>query len=547
MKINKIFFLVPVFIILAFSPMKKDVDLIVYNAKIYTVDPEFSIAQSFAVRNGKIVSIGPGKEIRGMYKAKKEINAKGKIIFPGFIDAHCHFYGYGLGLIKKVDLVGTKSFKEVLDRVQKHHKEYPAEWIEGRGWDQNDWKDKEFPDRSELDRLFPDHPVILTRIDGHAVLVNNEALKRAGIDISTTVEGGEIEVENGKLTGILLDNAIDLIVEVMPITDDEIKTIALTKAQENCFAVGLTTIVDAGLYKTTIDLIDALHRDEKLKIRIDAMLSCSDANYSAYLSKGIYKTDRLRVGAIKMFADGALGSRGACLIEPYSDVPDKYGFLIEHPGFYADICEKAYANGFQVNTHAIGDSAVRLILKTYASFLKKHNDLRWRIEHAQVVHPDDFSFFGQYSIIPSIQATHATSDMYWADERLGSERIKGAYAYKQLLDQNGWLPNGTDFPIEDINPLYTFYASVVRKDLEGYPDEGFQVKNALSREEALRSMTIWAAKGSFWEREIGSIERGKNADFVILDKDIMTIPEDEIPRAKVLETYLNGELVYSAY
>ncbi len=547
MKIKNLFFLVPVFIILAFTPMKKDVDLILYNAKIYTVDREFSIAQSFAVRNGKIVSIGPSKEIREMYKAKKEINAKGKVIFPGFIDAHCHFYWYGLALVKKADLVGTKSFKEVLDRVQKHHDKYPAECIEGRGWDQNDWKDKKFPDRSELDKMFPDHPVILTRIDGHAVLVNNEALKRAGIDISTTVEGGEIEVRNGKLTGILLDNAIDLISKVIPVTDDEIKTIALTKAQENCFAVGLTTIVDAGLYITTIDLIDALHREEKLKIRIDAMLSCSDPNYSAYLSKGVYKTDRLRVGAIKMFADGALGSRGACLIEPYSDAPGKYGFLIEHPGFYTDICEKAYANGFQVNTHAIGDSAVRLILETYASVLKKHNDLRWRIEHAQVVHPDDFWFFGQYSIIPSIQATHATSDMYWADERLGPERIKGAYAYKQLLDQNGWLPNGTDFPVEDINPLYTFYASVVRKDLEGYPDEGFQVENALSREDALRSMTIWAAKGSFWEREIGSIERGKKADFVILDKDIMTIPEDEIPEVKVLETYLNGELVYATH
>ncbi|MCK5839912.1 MAG: amidohydrolase family protein, partial [Bacteroidales bacterium] len=216
------------------------------------------------------------------------------------------------------------------------------------------------------------------------------------------------------------------------------------------------------------------------------------------------------------------------------------------PGFYTDICIKAYANGFQVNTHAIGDSAVRLILKTYGSVLKKPNDRRWRIEHAQVVHPDDFLFFGRYSIIPSIQATHATSDMYWADERLGAERIKGAYAYKQLLEQNGWLPNGTDFPVENINPMYTFYASVVRKDLEGYPDKGFQVENALSREDALRSMTIWAAKGSFWEKEIGSIERGKNADFIILDKDIMTIDEDEIPKVKVLDTYLNAELVYGS-
>jgi len=279
-------------------------------------------------------------------------------------------------------------------------------------------------------------------------------------------------------------------------------------------------------------------------MRVDAMLSPTEGNFEKYLYNGIYETDKLRIGSVKIYADGALGSRGACLMEPYSDKPDKIGFLINVPEYYLDVCKKAYDNGYQVNTHAIGDSGIRFILNTYAEFLKEPNDRRWRIEHSQVVHPEDFDLYGKYSIIPSIQATHATSDMYWAGDRVGEERVKGAYAYKQLLDQNGWLPNGTDFPVEEIYPLYTFYASVVRKDLEGYPEEGYQMDNALTREEALRSMTIWAAKGSFLEDKLGSIEPGKNADFVILEDDIMTIEEDQLPDVTVLNTFIAGEKVF---
>jgi len=531
-------------ILLSCASQKEQVDLIVTNAKIYTVDTSFSVAESFAVKDGRFIAIGSNKEIRDKFISESVIDANGKYIYPGFIDGHCHFNSYGQTLLKKADLVGTKSFGEVIDRLIEYNNTYDPQWLEGRGWDQNDWEVKEFPDKGLLDKFFPEKPVIITRIDGHAALANSIALEIAGITPDIRINGGEIEVINGELTGILIDNAIDSIAQFIPDLDMTKRALALSLAEENCFAAGLTMVVDAGLSDTTIHLIDSLQQSGELKMRVDAMLSPTEGNFEKYLYNGIYETDKLRIGSVKIYADGALGSRGACLMEPYSDKPDKIGFLINVPEYYLDVCKKAYDNGYQVNTHAIGDSGIRFILNTYAEFLKEHNDRRWRIEHSQVVHPEDFDLYGKYSIIPSIQATHATSDMYWAGDRVGEERVKGAYAYKQLLDQNGWLPNGTDFPVEEIYPLYTFYASVVRKDLEGYPEEGYQMDNALTREEALRSMTIWAAKGSFLEDKLGSIEPGKNADFVILEDDIMTIEEDQLPDVTVLNTFIAGEKVF---
>lgn len=525
--------------------IKEKVDLIVLNTKIYTVDKDFSIAKSFAVKNGKFLDVGTDKEILNKYSAPIIYNAIGKTIYPGFIDGHCHFYNYGLGLQRNADLIATKSFEEVLEIIKKFHNEDPSEWITGRGWDQNDWKNKEFPDKNELDKLFPNNPVLLTRVDGHAALVNLEALKRAGITGKTKVEGGVIKLKDGKPTGILIDNAIDLVREIIPKPDKNEQINALIKAQDNCFAVGLTSIVDAYLDKEIVELIDSLHKCGDLKIRIYTMLSSTDENIDKFVKNGPYKTDHLTVRSIKLFADGALGSRGALLMEPYNDDPDNIGLLMESPDYYRNICEKALKYGYQVNTHAIGDSGVRFILNIYSEFLKDTNDLRWRIEHSQVVHPDDFKLFKKYSIIPSVQPTHATSDMYWAEYRLGEKRIKGAYAYKELLQQNGWIISGTDFPVEDINPLYTFYAAVARKDLKAYPENGFQMENALTREEALKSMTIWAAKGSFEENEKGSIEPGKNADFVVFDKDIMKIEVNKIPDVKVIKTFVGGEEVYS--
>ena len=319
---------------------------------------------------------------------------------------------------------------------------------------------------------------------------------------------------------------------------------ALKQAQEDCFAVGLTSVADAGLDFETILMIDSLQQSGKLKMRINAMLSPTAQNMAGFVEKGTFRKERLTVNSIKLYADGALGSRGALMIEPYADDPLNRGLLLTSPEILYEILAKAYENGFQVNTHCIGDSANRLILNLYGEFLKGTNDRRWRIEHAQVINPEDFSLFGKFNVIPSVQSTHCTSDMAWAGSRLGPERVKGAYAYNQLLEQNGWLINGTDFPIEEINPLLTFYAAVARMTIDGIPDGGFQMENALSREEALRSITIWAAKGSFEEDVKGSIEAGKYADFVIVDKDFMKIDIKEVPFLKILKTYLDGELVF---
>ena len=518
-------------------------DLIIHNAKVYTVDDDFSIQEAFAIKDGKFIAVGSNEYILKSFLSENKVDAGGKAIYPGFIDAHCHFFGYGYNLLKRANLVGTNSFEEVIDRIKEHYYKYPSEWIEGRGWDQNDWVLKKFPTKELLDQAFPDIPVYLTRIDGHAAIANSIAIERAGISEDTKISGGEIIVIDGKLSGVLIDNAMNLVSDIIPAPDNEFIRNALSTAEKDCFAVGLTSVVDAGLGRDTVIMIDEMHKDGSLKMRINAMLSPSKNNFNYFVEKGPYITDRLTVRSIKLYADGALGSRGAKLIEPYSDDPDNNGLLIEKPGFYRKVCKMAIDNGYQVNTHAIGDSANRMLLNIYGEFLKGKNDLRWRIEHAQVINENDFDLFNKYSIIPSVQPTHATSDMYWAEDRLGPERIKGAYAYKQLLAENDWLPLGTDFPVENINPLYTFYAAVSRRDLNGWPINGFQIENVLTREEALKGMTIWAAKASFEENKKGSIEPGKLADFVVLDKDIFNVEIDSVPHIKVSATYINGENV----
>ncbi|MBK9380020.1 MAG: amidohydrolase [Chitinophagaceae bacterium] len=539
----KKYYIAVLVIVLLSCNRKEKIDLLVYNATIYTVDSSFSTAEAMAVKDGKIIAVGKTADIEKEFDATEKLDAQGKFIYPGFIDAHAHFVGYGMSL-QRVDLTGTNSWEECIERVKIFANENKEGWITGRGWDQNDWAIKEFPNNEILDTLFPDRPVLLTRVDGHAAIANQKALDLAGIKAHDTLTGGEIEEMEGTLTGVLIDNAVDLVSSKIPAATDEQFKKALQAAEQNCFAMGLTTIDDCGLSFPSVDMIKSLQANGDLKMRLYVMLSDEKANYDYAAANGMIKTDRLNVRSFKVYGDGALGSRGACLLQPYSDKIGHYGFLLSQPAHFDSVANWISNNRWQMCTHAIGDSGNRTILNTYAKYLKGKNDLRWRIEHAQVVDQNDFSLFGANSIIPSVQPTHATSDMYWAGDRLGGERVKGAYAYKQLLQQNGWLPLGTDFPVEDISTFKTFYAAVVRKDAKGWPANGYQVENALTREEALRGMTIWAAKANFEEKEKGSLEKGKFADFVILDSDIMKEVPEKLLSIKVLQTFLNGEKVF---
>lgn len=521
-------------------------DLIIENATIYSVDDAFSKATSIAVKDGKIIFMGSQEELaKQNLIASKTVDASGKFIYPGLIDAHCHFYRLGQQ-VQRVDLVGTTSYQEVLSKIQEFQKANNKAFIIGRGWDQNDWEVKEYPSNKELNELFPDTPVAITRIDGHAMIVNETALKMAGIDTNTSFSGGDIEQKEGKLTGILVDNPMKLVRDIFPVASVEEDIKALMDAQDINFSYGITTVDDAGLMRSTIELIDSLQQAKVLKMKVYAMISNTPENLDYYLNKGIVKTDRLNVRSVKFYADGALGSRGAAMKESYSDRQDHFGALLSSVEDIEGIAKRIAATDYQMNTHAIGDSANYVVLKTYKDLLSGQKDRRWRVEHAQIVDPADFDLFDEENILPSVQPTHATSDMYWAEDRVGEERIKGAYAYKKLLQQSKMLALGTDYPVEQVNPFLTFYAAVSRKDTSGYPDNGFLADQALSREEALRGMTIWAAYSNFEENEKGSLEIGKAADFILLDQDLMTVEVEKIPQMKVRATYSNGELVYTA-
>jgi predicted amidohydrolase YtcJ len=519
-------------------------DLIVYNANVYTVDSTFSKATAFAIKEGKFVEIGDSATVFGKYQSDSVVNAEGKAVYPGLYDAHAHFYGLGQ-MLDQADLVDTQSPEEIVERLKKYQAEHPdAVWIIGRGWDQNDWPVKEFPNKDILDKAFPNNPVYLTRIDGHAGWINSKALQLAKITADTQVEGGLVVQKNGQPTGVLIDRAQQLVRALNPTPTKEEITSKLLKAQQLCFEYGLTNVGDAGISPEIIDHIDSLQKAGTLKIRLYPMVSVSQENIDKMLKKGIYVSDRLNVRSFKIYADGALGSRGACLLKPYSDAPETTGFLLFSPAELEKWISQLANSEFQANTHCIGDSANRLMLNLYAKYLKGKNNRRWRIEHAQIVDAADVSKFGDYSILASAQPTHATSDMYWAGQRLGKEREKNGYIFKTLMEQNQKIALGTDFPVEAVSPFYTFHSAVYRQDAKGFPEGGYQMEGALSREQTLRGMTIWAAYGNFEENRLGSIEVGKAADFVILEKDLLTAPANELRDLKVLKTYVAGEKVF---
>ena len=539
MKKNNLFLLILI-LGLSIACNNKNIDSVVINAKIYTVNKDNFIAKSIAINDGKIIDVS-NKNLDYKYNTKEILDVKGKVILPGLIDSHCHFYNLGLDQ-QVVDLRGTNSFDEIIQRLKIYDLNNDSNVIIGRGWDQNDWEIKKFPLNLKLNKNFENKIVVLERIDGHAYIVNDYALDLAGIDENTMVRGGLVLLKNNKPTGVLIDAPMSMVDEILPDKTIKEKVNALKEAQEISFSYGLTTVDDAGLSPEIITIIDSLHKSDELKIKIYAMVSVSKKNIEFFKNNGKIKTPRLNVRSFKIYGDGALGSRGAALKNPYCDDPHNYGFLrtsLEDLKFYAN----EIANmDFQMNTHAIGDSTISILLKEYKKVLVDIEDPRWRIEHSQVVDLNEFQFYDN-KILPSVQPTHATSDMYWAYNRLG-KRIEGAYAFKDLLQSSQRIALGTDFPVEKVNPFHTFYSSIERKDLDGFPKNGFQMKNALTRTQTLKGMTIWGAYFNFEENEKGSLELGKSADFIILDRNIMEIDADKIPNTQVLKTFIDGELVY---
>ncbi len=517
-------------------------DTLLYNGRIYTLDSAFTTVEAMALQDGKIIDTGSSHYIRSNYRASANIDLQGKYVYPGLNDAHTHFYWYGIGL-DELNLVGTRSFDEVLKRLQEYAESRHPEFIKGRGWDQNDWGQTDFPDNSELNRLFPETPVILTRVDGHATLVNDAAMRYAGISPDTSVLGGSLLYKGGRFTGILIDNATELVSQPDP--SEEQGRQALLRAQDSLLKHGVTSLTDAGLEARQIELLRKMYKEKELKIRTNVLVSDKPELLDKFLASDPITGEYLNVGGFKFYLDGALGSRGALLLAPYSDDTTNNGLMLSTRSHFVKAARRVHDAGWQMAIHAIGDSANRLALSVYREVLgDSASDLRWRIEHAQVVNPEDIAFFGKLGVIPSVQPTHATSDMYWAEERLGKERMAGAYAYQSLLQSAGQVVLGTDFPVEDIDPRKTFVAAVFRQDSAAFPAEGFLPRERLTRKQALRGMTHWPAYASFEEDFKGRLLPGMVADFIVTESDFMAVSLEQCLQIEVLKTYIAGKQVF---
>ncbi len=519
-------------------------DLLITNAHVYTAEPGARPASAIAVRGERIVAVGD--DLSTFLGAKTQlINARGATIIPGLIDSHCHMANLGASL-EMLDLRGIASAAQAADMVRKSVAgKKPGEWITGRSWDQTLWGGA-FPTEELLSAAAPTNPVYLTRVDGHAAWVNRRALELAGIGPSTPdPQGGKIlRTASGEPTGVLIDRAQGLVSAKIPPPAAEQLRQQLERAAQTCARLGITSVHDAGVDQAEIDAYRALILEDKLPIRVYAMVSGPGPLAEEYMKRGPQIDDRLTIRSIKLLADGALGSRGAALLAPYSDDPGNTGLLILGKDDIAGVARRAVATGFQVNTHAIGDRANRVVLEAYAETLRGRNDRRFRVEHAQVVAPEDFGLFARYSIIASMQATHATSDMRWAEARLGPERVKGAYAWRRFVSLGVPIANGSDFPVEEPNPLRGFYAAITRQDESGNPKGGWFPLQRMTREEALRSWTLNGAYAAFEEKEKGSLAPGKLADFLMLSDDIMTAPPADILKTRVFMTVVGGRVVY---
>jgi predicted amidohydrolase YtcJ len=527
-------------------------DLIVVNAIVHTADAARPRAQAFAVRDGRVVFVGSTREAEALAgPATERLDLGGRTVIPGMVDAHGHLTGLGDAL-ETVDLVGTRSYDEVIARVVERARGAPkGEWIRGRGWDQNDWSDTRMPSHEALSRAVPDHPVLLERVDGHATLVNAAAMRQAEISRETAdPAGGRILKDaSGEPTGVLIDNAGALAWAHVPDGTREQLERSITKAIAELHRYGLTGIHDAGVGPAAIEAYESLARAGKFQLRDYVMVSGDSGSLAVAFRRGPQTAlhgGRIWVRAIKLLSDGALGSRGAALLDPYSDDAENRGLVLTEADELDRIAADALRTGFQLNVHAIGDRANRMVLDAFEKALtaRPTADHRFRVEHAQILNFADIPRFAELGVIPSMQGSHQTSDMYWVPERLGYARALGAYAWRSLLQTGVVVPNGSDFPVESPNPLISFHAFVTRQDAAGFPAGGWMPAQRTSREEALLSMTLWPAYAAFMEQETGSITPGKYADFVVLDRDIMSVPAEQILGTKVLRTVLGGETVY---
>jgi predicted amidohydrolase YtcJ len=501
------------------------------------------------VRDGIIRDVAPIAELRRANAGARVIDAGNATILPGLVDAHAHLYGLGLSL-ETVNLTDTTSFDEVLDRVRaRAATSGQGEWIMGRGWDQNDWTVKEFPTAAAVDAVVADRPVWLRRVDGHAAIANTAAMRAAGITRETAdPEGGRVIRDSaGNPTGVFVDSAMDLIERVEPPVTFEQRKRRVAAAAQRIAEQGLTAIHDAGADNDTIRAVRELVDEGRFPIRVYTMLGDDDALLREWFARGPLNDHggRLTVRSVKLYADGALGSRGAALLAPYSDDPSNSGLMIATPAHIADVSQRAKASGFQVNTHAIGDRGVRNVLDAYERAGVNAAD-RFRIEHLQVISPEDIPRLARSGVIASMQPTHATSDMYWAEARLGARRVKGAYAWRSVLNSGARLALGSDFPVEEVNPWHGIYAAVTRQDQKAYPAGGWYPSEKLTLAEAIRGFTSDAAFAAFQEQSRGTIERGKIADFTIVQGNVFTAPAPDLFKTRVTHTIVAGDVVYSA-
>ncbi|MDR9364850.1 MAG: amidohydrolase [Balneolaceae bacterium] len=548
-------FILLLFSFLLFSACSNQTDIgfVYHNVNGYTLmNSELHQFQALAVVDGKILATGTNEEILDAYSDFAQFNGNGNTLLPGLIDAHAHVMGLGIQELD-VNVAGIESLDETLQDIEAFAADHPdREWITGRGWNQVLWEENEFPTASDLDEVVSGRPVFLTRIDGHAGWANSRAMELAGIDQTTEdpTGGRIIRNDNGEATGVFIDSAMNLIETSIPEITQEDRKEALRLAMEEMSKHGLTSVHDAGIDQKTWNLYTQTADNDELITRIYAMISGTGNTFDALSDNGpinSYADDMLALRSVKLYSDGALGSRGAAMLDDYSDDPGNRGLLFHNQEEMNQMLMKGATQGYQMNVHAIGDAGNRQVLDGFEYLENERGDqenFRHRIEHAQVVDLEDIPRFEELNLIASMQPTHATSDMNMAEDRVGSERIQGAYAWQEFLNQGTVIAAGSDFPVEDVNPFYGLYSAVTRKDHGGMPPGGWYSEQSLSRIEALRAFTIYAAYAAHQDHLIGTLEPGKWADFIVIDRDFFEVPASEIWQTEVLETWIAGEKVY---